>query len=357
MKSLLSYLLLVPVLVLVLVLVLLLSPEASAQRHFQLTWPTTLQIGASFMQKQTDSIDTWSQKLGSALTIQSGIGFRYKNRFGFQIQGGGILHTYAFASKFGEYDLSLLSFVAHANGYFLIPIKTRGFLQIGSDMGYYFHSTESLSKTSDQFSVISRSKGGNKLYYSPEIGLSGINGRIQFSLLATYTFTPQSEPIISTIFSDETGSTRYETKGNYLGLKFQFTYTLLGHNEPKNRTLPAPPDALVLTNRETKNAQKITTSSKNLVLYLSDNAELDGDSISVLLNGEYVMTLHELRKDPYRLKLRLKPGINTIGIQAHNEGKISPNTMKCIMRSGRKKYDLTLSASLESNTSIEIIVE
>ncbi|MFZ4786295.1 MAG: hypothetical protein ACOYLH_12520, partial [Flavobacteriales bacterium] len=348
---------LVPLLVPVVVLFLVLSHSASAQRNIQLTWPTTLHVGASLMQKQTDSITDWSQNLGSALTIQSGIGFRFKNKFGLQLQGGGILQTYTFASKFGEYDVSLLSFLAHANGYFLIPIKTKGYVQVGSDLGYYFHGTETLVKNSDRFSVVSQSTGGNKLYYSPEIGLSGINGRIQFSLLATYTFIPEVHPIISTTFHDETGQTSYETKGNYLGLKFQFTYSLWGNKEPQNQLLSSPPDAMVLQSRETKNAQTITTSSKNLVLFLSDNAELDGDSISVVLNGEYVMTLHELRKDPYRLKLRLKPGANTIGIQAHNEGRISPNTMKCILRSGRKKYELTLSASLESNTSIEIIVQ
>lgn len=342
---------------LVLVLVLVFSSTSSAQRDIHLTWPTTLHVGASLMQRQSDGTTVWTQKLGSALTLQSGIGMRYKNKFGLQIQGGGILHTYAFSSTFGEYDVSLLSFLAHANGYFLIPIKKQGYLQIGSDVGYYFHSKESLVKNTDQFSVLSKTTGGNKLYYSPEIGLSGFNGRIQFSLLATYTFTSTKQPIIYTTFSDEKGKTGYETKGNYLGLKFQFTYALLGHKEPQNRILPAPPDVLAMQMRETKNAQRIETSSKNLVLYLSDNAELDGDSISVVLNGEYVMTLHEMSKDPYRLKLRLKPGMNTIGIQAHNEGSISPNTMKCILRSGRKKYDLTLSASLESNTSIEIIVE
>lgn len=341
----------------VLVLVLVLSFSAAAQRHAHLTWPTSFHIGASFMTSDIDTTHVWSQGLGNTITLQSGIGMRYKKRLGVNVQGGGIVHTYTFNSSYGQYEISKLSFLANTNLYILFPIKTKGFLQIGNDVGYVFHATESLRKSRDQFSVESSTGGGSRLYFSPEIGLSGIGERFQFSLLATYTFNQSSLPVIATQIHDPSGTTRFETKGSYLGLKMRFTYTLAGHREPQNKILPAPPDVIVLSERETSTVQTIRTSSRNLVLSFNDNAELDGDSISVVLNGEYVLTLHELTKEPYQLKLRLKPGKHTVAIQAHNEGRISPNTMKCILRAGRKKYDLTLSASLASNTSIEIIVE
>lgn len=82
-----------------------------------------------------------------------------------------------------------------------------------------------------------------------------------------------------------------------------------------------------------------------------------GNSISVVLNGHYVLTNYRLTMYKKKLKVRLNKGSNQLIVLAHNEGTIPPNTAQCKMFFGRKKWDFAVSCGLKSNAGIEILVD
>jgi hypothetical protein len=53
-----------------------------------------------------------------------------------------------------------------------------------------------------------------------------------------------------------------------------------------------------------------------------------------------------------RIELTLKPGENTLLVEALNEGSISPNTAAFMLRSGRKKFSVNTVTSKRQNELI-----
>ena len=57
-----------------------------------------------------------------------------------------------------------------------------------------------------------------------------------------------------------------------------------------------------------------------------DHGQIDGDRVSVLLNGQVVASNITLALSPQSVKVRLRDGTNRVSFQALNEGTTSPNT-------------------------------
>jgi hypothetical protein len=72
----------------------------------------------------------------------------------------------------------------------------------------------------------------------------------------------------------------------------------------------------------------ITVSRRNVVITLTDNgAEIDNDTIDLLINGSYIAQGHVLEGGSgTSFEVALQPGGNLLEIYAVNEGSITPNT-------------------------------
>jgi hypothetical protein len=81
---------------------------------------------------------------------------------------------------------------------------------------------------------------------------------------------------------------------------------------------------------------------ERITLRLWDDAEMDGDTVSVLLNGRPVLVAHRLSHDPVKLRLDLRYGSNAIEVIAHNEGRIPPNTARGIVRRGKGREPMLI---------------
>lgn len=101
----------------------------------------------------------------------------------------------------------------------------------------------------------------------------------------------------------------------------------------------------------------IKVDTANIVLELWDSAKEDGDSISLRLNGQWIMTGFPVKNALQKIPIRLQPGENSLLFMADNLGSIPPNTAELRIRYGGKTKNLRLSTDMKKNNEIRLILE
>jgi hypothetical protein len=100
----------------------------------------------------------------------------------------------------------------------------------------------------------------------------------------------------------------------------------------------------------------LEVESDSVRLSFYDNGEIDGDSISVFVNGQPVLTHQELAAKAFNLYLSLDSTreVNEISMFAENLGKYPPNTALMIVTDGKNRYEVFMSSSLTENATIQL---
>lgn len=111
--------------------------------------------------------------------------------------------------------------------------------------------------------------------------------------------------------------------------------------------------ALQFTERKTAAPQIVNYKSDSLVLALYDNGEVDGDTVSVLLNGEVIIAKECLRVSAIKKTIHVpKDDSFTLVLYAENLGKYPPNTGLLIVYDGNDSYQIRFSADLNQNAAV-----
>jgi hypothetical protein len=102
---------------------------------------------------------------------------------------------------------------------------------------------------------------------------------------------------------------------------------------------------------------KVDTGEIRLDFY--DNAVIDGDSISVLINKKLVLVHQLLTAKPITMYVRIdaQNPFQEIEMVAENEGSIPPNTALLIITAGTKRYQLFLSSSEKKSAMVRFVYE
>ena len=97
------------------------------------------------------------------------------------------------------------------------------------------------------------------------------------------------------------------------------------------------------------------TGSLRLDFY--DNAETDGDSITVLVNGRTIISHQKLSAQPITVfvKVDLDNTFQEVEMQAENLGSIPPNTALLVVTAGKKRYQLFLSSTTEKSARVRFV--
>lgn len=100
----------------------------------------------------------------------------------------------------------------------------------------------------------------------------------------------------------------------------------------------------------------LEVESDSIRITFYDNGDIDGDTISVFLNGEAVLTNQMItdRGTNIYLKLDSMKSMNEISMFAQNLGKYPPNTALMVVTDGNTRYEVYLSSSLTSNATVRI---
>ena len=126
---------------------------------------------------------------------------------------------------------------------------------------------------------------------------------------------------------------------------------------PKEPTpvVTKPVAAANVEKRRLETIQTIEFQSDSITLALYDNGEIDGDTVSVLINGEVVLAQQGLKATALRKTIYITPAMQdsfTLVLYAENLGKYAPNTGLIIVRDGEESSQVRFSADLQKNVSV-----
>jgi hypothetical protein len=103
--------------------------------------------------------------------------------------------------------------------------------------------------------------------------------------------------------------------------------------------------------------QEIPVSGDSIELRFYDNAEIDGDSISIFLNGKLLYEHIRLTEKAYLIKLAVADlqQSNELIMVAENLGSIPPNTSLMVAMVDGKRYEARLESTEQSSAGIRFI--
>ena len=127
-------------------------------------------------------------------------------------------------------------------------------------------------------------------------------------------------------------------------------------NTPMQKQLVIPS---VNNNRFNDLTQVITVKTPQVQIYLYDNGEIDGDTITVYLNNKMVLSNKRLSTAPISLNLLLDEENSTqeVTIVAENLGRIPPNSALMIVEAGIQRFRVQLTSTEQKNAVVRFRYE
>lgn len=124
--------------------------------------------------------------------------------------------------------------------------------------------------------------------------------------------------------------------------------------QPKKITIPSEVPKL-LKERTNELFKTIPVSSNEIEVSFYDNGVVDGDTISVYLNGHLLAAHQGLTTQPitFKIKIGADNPDQEIVMVAENLGSIPPNTALMIVKVGGKRYDVNLSSNEQKNAMVK----
>ena len=116
---------------------------------------------------------------------------------------------------------------------------------------------------------------------------------------------------------------------------------------------------VTIKDREVKLQSTITVTAAEFEIEIWDKSVADGDSISLNLNGKWILENYEVVKNKLRMKVSINPQSpnNYLILYAHNLGEISPNTAAVAVLIGGQEYKLTLTSDLKTSGALNFVYE
>lgn len=183
---------------------------------------------------------------------------------------------------------------------------------------------------------------------------TGINILVAFA--EGFGKTPPSQARVEVDFAYKKWAIDFSQKED-LGAGFIVTRLLYDNEEASNTKFAAYYDALPVEKINSRNSKllgSLVSTSNEITIALWDDAVEDGDTISLNVNGEWVAKNFPVLKRPQFIKVKIKPGPNTMTFVANNLGSIPPNTAVLEIIDGKKRKSFNLDTDLEMNNLVRI---
>jgi hypothetical protein len=125
------------------------------------------------------------------------------------------------------------------------------------------------------------------------------------------------------------------------------------------KAVPPKPETIddMFVNRKKLVTKEIALEGDSIKLSFYDNAEVDGDSISLFLNDKMIFTHVRLAATPYIITLPVNElaESNDLVMVAENLGAIPPNTAFMIAMVGTNRYEAYLESTEQTSSVIRFI--
>jgi len=124
--------------------------------------------------------------------------------------------------------------------------------------------------------------------------------------------------------------------------------------QQKEMTVPVKELPSVVAGRKNEMIQDIYFKNDSLILSLYDNGIIDGDTVSVFMNGENIVSKQKLKESATKKTIYISSNSDSVQLVlfAENLGTIPPNTGLLTVRDGDDVYQVRFSADLQKNASI-----
>jgi hypothetical protein len=162
-----------------------------------------------------------------------------------------------------------------------------------------------------------------------------------------------------------------------LNISFESTLTctigpaILERKARENQIVPVPPPDLSLSSAAKKDSvviiesfrrrsrsetSTITVKADSVRINFSDNGIVDGDSISVFVNGRLEAAHISLTRIPHTISVHFEKGSDEIEVAmfAENVGSVPPNTSLMQVLEGSKTHQVYLSSDTRKNAVVKI---
>ncbi len=113
--------------------------------------------------------------------------------------------------------------------------------------------------------------------------------------------------------------------------------------------------AAELDKRKIETIRTVSVKSDSLFLSLYDNGEVDGDTVSILVNGKIILSKQGLTTNAIKKTIYFTPDLGDslqIIMYAENLGSIPPNTGLLILQDGDDRYEIRFAGDLQKNSAI-----
>lgn len=115
--------------------------------------------------------------------------------------------------------------------------------------------------------------------------------------------------------------------------------------------------ATTMNGRTITTAKTFDITSSDITIELYDNAEVDGDKVSLFFNGAKVVNDQPLTAQPLTIKVKGVKGNNQVVMYAENLGTVPPNTAYLVVKAGGKEYKVQLESDLKQSASINLVLQ
>ena len=170
----------------------------------------------------------------------------------------------------------------------------------------------------------------------------------QLSLLEELSFLqPEKKTIV--VSSSTAAKDPEPEKGNQFVEKIPSTPPIT----PLRAIVTTP--AAQLAARKIETLQTIGFAADSIVLSLYDNGQVDGDTVSVVMNGQIIIPKRGLSEKAITYTIYTQPGLGDslqLIMYAENLGRIPPNTGLLVVVEGGNRHEIRFSGDLQRNSAI-----
>ncbi|MDH5475715.1 MAG: hypothetical protein OEX22_08505 [Cyclobacteriaceae bacterium] len=356
-----------------------------------------MEYGYFFRKIESNEKTLSTSGLGSVIVPRLSLQYRIFNRI--SLEAGAALnrqkwtlHDAAFESRHEGFDLNINNtnrFYSYFGSLaFSQKIGQRRFIYY--QIGYEFNVLDPTTLTeSKEFTLGNETVNMTTVYsddifsITPEIGFQWFGkGRGLTSLGLKYSFNYLDDIMKGeyTVKNNDQliSSASISNSGSFISINlrhnFSLAYISKKERPPKKiKSTPAPPlptdvpvelkseETGVDKSENTVNDRMYTVTSKakvsksTVTVSVWDHQVVDGDIISLILNGEWILENYMLKKEKNTFEINLKEGENILILYAKNLGKYVPNTAAIVVDDGIKKHQMILESDLNQSGALEII--
>jgi len=287
------------------------------------------------------------------LTLETGVSLMWRDRVELDLVGGWGLNGYLLlldSVKHGLYHGSKRAearLAWHTHG----KRNNATNFRLGIAAGFTFQHADLLERDKDGYRSTTTAHEAIRPYLAAEIGRMGSMGKDRFEMSFRYVVHPAGD------HAWESDGALGSSKATWSATDNHFALVARYHIGFERKSVPQPSMPAVAYEARTMDTLAVMAMKRErIVLRLWDDAEIDGDTISILLNGHAVLAGHALTRDPLRLAVDLRRGHNYLTVVAHNEGTVSPNTLNCQVRRGRGRERLLIKTSRKQSQTVVFVV-